>query len=107
MEEKIKGYLLVPPQLMWVLAAINYLFPILWITGNLAISETGMQFGIFLGIVIVTWLLFLADALSADLYQKSFWVVSLVILPLVTYPVYLLRRRRMIEMNQRFLKNIK
>ncbi|MEZ5000735.1 MAG: hypothetical protein R2744_09790 [Bacteroidales bacterium] len=98
MEGKANDYLLIPTLLMWFLVAVNYLFAILWITGNITLEESGMLFGFLFGIVALTWILFLVDALIAEIYQKSFWIISLVVLPLVTYPVYLVRRRKTVEM---------
>jgi len=91
----------IPVAIMWALVVVNYWVAISFVFYHSPLTGPTFISGFKFGIIIMTWLLFLADALVSRIYNRSFWLIALVVTPLFAYPFYLVQRKKLLNMAER------
>ena len=90
-------------KIMWILATANALVTIVGAVAKFQKYElTGGLVAAGLMFIVTVWILILSDMLKHKLYNKSFWIMSIFILPSITPIIYLLRRDKLILFADRF-----
>ncbi|HSV76155.1 MAG TPA: hypothetical protein VLH37_03890 [Bacteroidales bacterium] len=88
---------------VWLLAIGNILLTIL-----IAIASTQnweyLQILVTLGLMLLfaTWVIILSDIAKNKIYQKEFWISTMIILPTITQIFYLLQRNKLIRLGNKF-----
>ena len=86
---------------MWFLVFLNWLAAFCIIFSEKGFSGNTFYLGLKLGVFLVTWIIFLAEASFTNRYNRSWWIIVLIITPIVTYPFYLLQHRKLIKMQSK------
>lgn len=95
MKKDNRNYFLISPVVMWLLVALNYFFAILWLTGPEILRNSDFMWGVVLATALVTWVIFISDIVLSPVYNRSFWIISVVFISMITYPVYLIQRKKL------------
>ena len=98
METRLEKNFMVSPVLIWILVLANYLMAINFAFSFPIFSESVFILGFMCCLLIITWMIFLADVLGNKIYHKSFWIIVLFFTPLIAYPFYLIQRRKHLNM---------
>lgn len=90
-------------RVVWILVTGNLLLTFL---GGLAklyhyeISEFPLTLGLMM--IFSVWIILLSDMIKHKIYKKSFWIISMFILPTISPIFYLLQRKRLIHLGAAF-----
>ena len=95
MKKDNRNYFLISPVVMWLLLALNYFFAILWLTKSELFYNSGFLSGAAFSVAILTLIIFLSDIIVSPVYNRSFWIISVVFISMITYPVYLIQRKKL------------
>ncbi|WP_277875413.1 PLDc N-terminal domain-containing protein [Aequorivita sp. KMM 9714] len=49
-----------------------------------------------------TWIIILSDMVKNKIYNKTFWIMTMFILPFISPIFYLIQRNRLIRLGQKF-----
>jgi hypothetical protein len=98
MDTKIEKNFMVPSLVIWILVLANYFFSISFAFSFTYLSESLLGLGFMSGLLLVTWLIFLADVLTTKIYHRYYWFTVLLITPLIAYPFYLVQRSKYLNM---------
>ncbi|MBZ9631181.1 PLDc N-terminal domain-containing protein [Salegentibacter sp. LM13S] len=92
---------------------ISVLFYILWgrdfFTNILDLDKEVSSFlnWTAVGILFVFWLFILIDMIQQKLHNKTFWIVSMFLLPFFAPVVYLFRRKKILHLQNNMFRNSK
>lgn len=97
--ERIKNAteLVIPAFLAWIMAITGFLFPILLFLIPLdKWSKFSGMFGACLAVMIVFWIIFLVDIIRSNIRDKSFWILSMIVMPTVAQIFYVSRKKHLL-----------
>ncbi|MCA1762220.1 MAG: hypothetical protein ABR574_07780 [Cryomorphaceae bacterium] len=62
------------------------------------------QFILSFGLVLFfsTWIIVLSDMTKNKIYNKTFWVMSMLIMPTIAPIIYLIQRNKLLRLGQKF-----
>jgi hypothetical protein len=94
---------LISGSVVWVLVIVNFSLTVLGIFAHL-LQWPAPNYALTLGGIIFfsAWLIVLQDMLQQKIYNKTYWLASLFILPSISLVVYLIQRQRLMRLGQRF-----
>lgn len=98
-EEKSKSG--IPVGLMWALTVAIWLISTIWlldIFGNENLLFSSLIFYCFQVLCVVV---FIMDIIKADIFNKPAWIIMIVFLPVISFPIYLVQRKRLIRIQER------
>lgn len=90
-------------RIVWVLVIGNLLITILGTVAKIyhyEISDFFLTFGLMM--IFSAWIILLSDMVKNKIYKKSFWVISMFILPTISPIFYLIQRKRLIHLGHSF-----
>ncbi|MFZ4724683.1 MAG: hypothetical protein ACOYMD_04490 [Paludibacter sp.] len=93
-------------KIVWILAICNVLLNcvgVLFLIQHWELSPTltTVSFIVF----FVTWIIVISDMTKNKIYNKSFWITSMFVLPSITAIFYLIRKDNLIKFEARFSKS--
>lgn len=83
-------------KVMWLLVTINVFFTILGASArifHLEYSQIMMTIGLML--FLSAWLIILSDMVKNKIYNKTFWIMSMFILPTISPLFYMIQRNKL------------
>ena len=93
---------------VWSLVIGNLL---LTIVGALAKVQHWEFSQIFLTVGLIlffsTWIIVFSDMLKNNIYNKSFWIITMFIMPSISTIFYLIQRNKLMRLGQKFSKRLK
>jgi apolipoprotein N-acyltransferase len=104
MDTSFENNFRVPTAFMWLLTVLNFIPVFAFAFGLTDLVNSPFQSGIFFGILVVTLLIFLADALTSEIYNKTVWIIILILIPMVTYVIYLIQRKKLLGLQRKKVK---
>ena len=63
-------------------------------------SQPLLTIGLFL--FFSTWIIVFSDVVKNNIYNKTFWIVSLFIMPFIAVLFYVIQRERLLRLGQKF-----
>ncbi len=87
---------------VWFLVIGNTLLMILGAfakLNHLDYPEFLLTFGLMM--FFSTWIIILNDMINNKIYNKSFWVLSLFIIPFISFIFYIIQRKRLIRLGHK------
>ncbi|HSV88863.1 MAG TPA: hypothetical protein VLH61_09495 [Bacteroidales bacterium] len=87
---------------VWLLAVGNILLTIVIAIAfiqNWEFLEVFLTLGLML--LFATWVIILSDMAKNNIYNKEFWISTMIILPTITQIFYLLQRNKLIRLGNR------
>ncbi|MBA6151200.1 hypothetical protein [Gelidibacter maritimus] len=88
---------------VWVLVITNSLLMIVGALGkiqNWGFSQTLLVMGLIL--FFITWIIILSDMLKHNIYHKTFWVLTMFIMPSISSIFYLIQRNKLLRLGEKF-----
>lgn len=88
---------------VWILVIGNFL---LTMVGALAkiqhweFSQILLSMGLML--FFSTWIIILSDMVKNNIYHKTFWILTMFIMPSISTIFYLIRRNKLLRLEQKF-----
>ena len=67
---------------------------------NWGFSDFFLGFGT--AVFIITWFVILSDIIRNKIFNKTFWIISMFIIPQVSTLFYLLQREKLIRLGDKF-----
>jgi len=94
-------------KIVWILAISNVLLNIVYILflmlhWELSPTLTTASLIVF----FATWVIVISDMTKNKIYNKSFWITSMFVLPTITAIFYLVRKDNLIRFEARFSKSV-
>src|SRR5690625_1482070 len=90
-------------RVVWVLVIASLLLTILGAIAKIyhyGISEFVLIFGS--AMIFSAWVILMSDMVKNQIYKKSFWILSMFILPTIAPIFYLIQRKRLIHLSKSF-----
>ncbi len=88
---------------IWIMVIISL---ILTIIGTLAIIQqwqlVSSQWIIGFALLILAWIIIIIDMNRNNIFNKRFWILSMLIIPSVTSIFYLIQRKKLIKLGKEF-----
>ena len=86
----------------WFLAIINFVIIFIAALAKIKAWEFSQGLSTF-GIILyfLTWGIFLIDILRCKIYNKTFWVLSMFIMPSIAIFFYLIQKDRLLRLGQK------
>jgi len=84
------------------------------VVGNLLLTSFGAlakiqhwefsQFFLTIGLMLFfsTWVIILSDMVKNKIYNRTFWILTMLIIPFIATIFYLIQRNRLIRLGQKF-----
>jgi tetrahydromethanopterin S-methyltransferase subunit E len=98
-----KQYLIISIGMVWFLT-IGSLF--LTLIGAVAKVQHWQNHQVFLTIGLIlffsSWVIVFGDMVKNNIYNKTFWISTMFILPFIVVLLYLIQRNRLLRLGQRF-----
>lgn len=79
-----------------------YLIAVILFVSSYIFRPTTLLWEIGAGILGITIILSIYDVYKNPIYNKQFWVLSLILLSPISIPIYFLRRESLIRMGKKF-----
>ncbi len=98
-----KRYFTLNTTLIWIMVVISL---ILTIVGTLAIIKQWQlvsgQWIAGLVLLVLAWVVIVIDMNRNDIFNKKFWILSMLIIPSLTSILYLIQRKKLIYLGKEF-----
>ena len=98
-----KNLFKVDSRIVWLLLVGHIFFIVLGTitkVQHLAFSEIALTFGFML--FFATWIIAFSDILRNNIYNRPFWIVSMIIMPNIALFFYLFKRNKLIRLGRRY-----
>jgi len=98
-----KNLFQVDSRIVWLLLIGHICFIVLGTimkVQHLAFSEVALTFGFML--FFATWIIAFSDILRNKVYNRSFWIISMIIMPTIALFFYLFKRNKLIRLGRRY-----
>ena len=88
---------------VWFLVIGNFLLTVLGALAKIQHWEFS-QFFLTVGLMLFfsTWIIILSDMVKNKIYNKTFWIVTMFIMPTIATIFYLIQRNKLLRLGQRF-----
>lgn len=87
----------IPALLAWVMAITGFMLPfVLFLIPVKNWTEHPGLFGACLSAMAIIWVIFLADVIKSKIRDKSFWILSILIMPTIAQIFYLVRKKHIL-----------
>ena len=88
---------------IWILVIVSSIFTFIGALAKIQHSEFS-QLLLFSGLILLLliWAIVLSDIIENKIYNKTFWLMSMFIIPPIALIVYLIRRKKLIELGRDF-----
>ena len=88
---------------VWVLAIGNVLLTLLGTFAKIQHWEFS-QFFLTIGLMLFfsTWIIILSDMVKHKIYNQTFWILTMFIIPFIATFFYLIQRNKLIRLGQKF-----
>ena len=93
-------------KIVWILVIGNSLLTLIGIfakTLHWSYSENWFTIGLIL--FFSSWIIILSDIYKNKIYNRSFWILSMFILPTISPLVYMIQRNKLIRLGEGFNLN--
>lgn len=95
--------LIIPKNRLLLLVSFNLGAIIYWfIAKRYELVFSDFFSGMVLATFTITWFVVLADQIRNKIYNKTFWIISMFIIPHISSLIYLIRRERLIILGHKF-----
>lgn len=91
----------IPIGIMWFLVLLNWLAAFSVLFPYAVLFSSSFTYGLKTGLLFVTWVIFIADAISRARYNRTFWIIVLILTPVIAYPFYLINRKRLFNLQRK------
>lgn len=88
---------------VWFLAIGNLLLTLFGAIAKIQhweVSPVLLTLGLML--FFTTWVIILSDMVKNKIYNKTFWILTMFIIPSITIVFYLIQRNRLLRLRQKF-----
>lgn len=86
---------------VWILVIGNTLLTIIGVYTRLENWEySNLLLGTALILSFSTWLIILSDIIKSKIYNKTFWLMTMIIMPFIAPLFYMIQRNRLISNGQ-------
>jgi hypothetical protein len=86
-----------------IILLVTYIFVVLRAMSHFKITdESSFINGVGFGVLIALIVFFIEDIYKNNVYNKGFWAISIVFLPLISAPIYLIQRDKLIRLGSKF-----
>src|SRR5690625_3302617 len=90
-------------RIVWVLIIGNLLLTVLGAMAKIYHYEVSDFLLIFVSAMIFSaWVILMSDMVKNQIHKKSFWILSMFILPTIAPIFYLIQRKRLIHLSKSF-----
>jgi len=88
---------------VWFLVAGNLLLTVFGALSKIQHWEFS-QFFLTVGLMFFfsTWIIILSDMVKTKIYNKTFWIITMFIMPFIAIIFYLIQRNKLIRLGQKF-----
>lgn len=88
---------------IWILVIGNLLLTIVGAFAKVQHWESSQLF-LTMGLMLLfsTWIIIVSDMAKNKIYNKTFWILSMFIMPTIAAIFYLIQRNRLIRLGQKF-----
>lgn len=88
---------------VWVLAIGNLLLTVFGALAKIQHWEFS-QFFLTVGLMLFfsTWIIILSDMVKNKIYSKTFWIMTMFIMPFIATFFYLIQRNKLLRLGQKF-----
>ena len=90
-------------KIVWILVIGNFLLTIFGAFAKIQhweFSQILLPVGLML--FFSTWIIILSDMVKNKIYNKTFWVMTMFIMPSIATILYLIQRNKLLRLGQRF-----
>ncbi len=90
-------------RLVWLLVVGSILFISLGALAKVLHWEFATIY-LFTGLVFTfaSWVILLSDMIKSEIYNKSFWILSMFLMPTIACIFYLMQRNRLLRLGHKF-----
>jgi len=90
-------------KMVWFLVIGNFLLTVLGALAKIQEWEFSQLF-LTIGLMLFfsTWIIILSDMVKNKIYNKTFWVLTMFIMPTIGTIFYLIQRNKLLRLGQRF-----
>ena len=87
--------------LMWSLTILLWVLYIIWSLNWIGHNDRTFSTILVIACQLLCWLVFIIDILRSDIYNKAAWIIMIMITPLITFPVYLFQKKRLLNLQRK------
>ena len=98
---KEKSEISIPPLVLWVLTIACWTIHLAWFSYKFGSSSITINPILVLLLLYFSLIVFIVDMVSSKIYNRVAWVIMLMVVPYITFPVYLFQKKRLIRIQQR------
>ncbi len=98
---KEKSKISIPPLVLWVLTFASWIIYLVWAFSKYGSSSLAINPILVFLLLYVTLIVFIVDMVSSEIYNRISWIIMLMVVPYITFPVYLFQKKRLIRIQQR------
>jgi hypothetical protein len=98
---KEKSGITIPPLVLWALTIACWTIHLAWFFYRFGSSSIAINPILVLILLYFSLIVFIVDMVSSKIYNRVAWVIMLMVVPYITFPVYLLQKKRLIRIQQR------
>jgi len=93
----------ISPKVVWILVIGNILLIIIGALAKILHWEISQLF-LIMGIIFFfsTWIIILSDMTMNIIYNKTFWIMSMFIIPMITGILYLFMRNKLLRLGNKY-----
>ena len=93
----------ISPKIVWILVIGNILLTIIGAFARIQHWEFS-QILLTIGIIFFfsTWIIILSDMTMNKIYNKTFWIMSMFIIPMISGIFYLIMRNKLLRLGNKF-----
>lgn len=91
----------IPLGLMWSITILVWLLTIIWSLDWSAGNYQKFSLILLICAQLLCLIVFIIDIIDSDIFHKAGWIIMIVIIPVLSYPIYLLQRKRLLRIQRR------
>lgn len=99
--EKRKTTVQFPTGLLWSVTILLWILVIIWALDGIGNNDRTFSSIIVLVFQLLCWIVFIIEIAGSDIYNKAAWIIMVIITPMITFPIYLFQKRRLLRIQQR------
>lgn len=90
-------------RLIWLLVLGSIVFTSLGVLAKVLQWEFSTIY-LLIGLVFTfsSWVILLSDMVKSEIYNKTFWIISMFLMPSIASIFYLIQRNRLLRLGQKF-----
>jgi hypothetical protein len=90
-----------PAGLLWSITVLVWLLSVVWLLDLLGDGNSVFSALLFIACQVLCQVVFIIDVAGSDIFNKTGWIIMLIIIPLISFPVYLIQRKKLLRIQRR------